>query len=343
MPNFVPAADEVYRLQTGRDTDCRHFQKIAEQGHYAGRTVPSSTRQGTYAAAPSGVLLASVNSNDPARIADMLKRALAKWQTMSREERLLPVDPQEATTDLPRGERLYPEDGLVLRVNSRDLPRDSQSQLPPTPAQLQAQAQAQAQVQDARQRGRANAWNQDFLWFRKDEARQFLPERLAVSEKREVADLLIRRIARCSLVDNVRGQTSPFDDRDVQKAVLTSEVVSVDGDIIALHLEGETQTGADGVWSIQGYRDMNSPSMQRRGFAMRLLGHARYDTKTERFTVFEMIALGTRWGATQNNGRGGDLGPAPIGIAFTLGNGMAAERVAPAYLRAYGWEVAAAP
>jgi hypothetical protein len=33
---FVPAADEVYRLQnlqTGTDPECRLFQKFAEQGH----------------------------------------------------------------------------------------------------------------------------------------------------------------------------------------------------------------------------------------------------------------------------------------------------------------------
>jgi len=33
-----------------------------------------------------------------------------------------------------------------------------------------------------------------------------------------------------------------------------------------------------------------------------------------------------------------DLGPAPIGFAFTLAGDSPAERVAPAYLRAYGWE-----
>ena len=34
---FVPAADEVYRMQnlkTGTDPECRLFQKFAELGHY---------------------------------------------------------------------------------------------------------------------------------------------------------------------------------------------------------------------------------------------------------------------------------------------------------------------
>jgi len=83
---FVPAADEVFRLQGGTDPECRLFQKFAEQGHYGGR--PGTTRQGTYAATPSGELLASINSNDPQRIADMLRRALDKWQTLPRTARV---------------------------------------------------------------------------------------------------------------------------------------------------------------------------------------------------------------------------------------------------------------
>jgi hypothetical protein len=314
MPSFVPAADEVFRLQTGTDAECKLFQKIAEQGHYAGRTQPSSTRQGTYAAAPSGVLLASVNSNDPEQIAVMLQRALARWEKLTREERLLPEDPQAAAPELRRGERLYPKDGLVLRVNARDLPREV-----PAAGRL------------------TNAWNQDFAWFTKEEARQFLPEVREAGQKLDLPEAIIRRIARCHLIDNVRGQTSAFEEANVQKARLSSEVVGLAGSVVSLRLTGETRTEADGMWSIRGYRDMNNPSAQKRGFETQLLGNARYDLQQERFVAFEMVALGSRWGATQYNGRGNDLGPAPMGVAFTLAGDRPAEHVAPAFLRAYGW------
>ena len=66
---FIPAADEVGRLQSGKDEECQLFQKIAEQGHYAGRTKPSRTRQGTYAITPDGTLLISWNTNDPRVVA----------------------------------------------------------------------------------------------------------------------------------------------------------------------------------------------------------------------------------------------------------------------------------
>ena len=84
---FIPAADEVGHLQSGRDAECRLFQKIAEQGHYAGRTRPTSTRQGTYATTAGGTLLASWNSNDPRFVARKLREALAKWQQLKTEGR----------------------------------------------------------------------------------------------------------------------------------------------------------------------------------------------------------------------------------------------------------------
>ena len=59
MQRFVPAADEVWHLQNRKDAECRLFQAIAEQGHYAGRSRPSTTRQGIYACTPSGRFLAS--------------------------------------------------------------------------------------------------------------------------------------------------------------------------------------------------------------------------------------------------------------------------------------------
>ena len=94
----MPAADDVGRLQRDQDEDCKLFQKLAEQGHYAGRTVPSTTRQGIYAAAPSGVLLASINTREPHDVARMLERALERWKELGRDERL----PTTLSTASPR-------------------------------------------------------------------------------------------------------------------------------------------------------------------------------------------------------------------------------------------------
>jgi hypothetical protein len=294
---FVPAADEVYRLQNiqnGTDPECRLFQKFAEQGHYRR---PGATRQGTYAVTPSGVLLASLNSNDPARVADMLRRALTKWQTLSREERLLPDDPRKRVANIKRPERFYPKDGLVLFVTSRDLPRAADKQKP------------------AQKNWRQN---QDYAWFTKREARQFLPKEPQAGKRHDIPLPIIHRIACAHLVDNVRGQTAPFEERQVEKARLVAEVTAVDGNVVTLRLEGET-------------RAADEKGSRKHGLEMRLLGKASYSLTKERFQSFEMVALGARWGGTQNNSRHGDLDEGPIGLLFTLAGGGPCERVAPAF------------
>jgi hypothetical protein len=298
---FVPAADEVYRLQnlqTGTDPECRLFQKFAELGHYRR---PGATRQGTYAVTPSGVLLGSLNSNEPERVAGMLRRALDKWQTLSREERLLPDDPRKQLADIKRPERFYPKDGLVLYVTSRDLPREAEAE------------KDKAATEDWRQL----AWNQDYAWFTKGEARQLLPAEPQVGKKQDVPVPVLHRIVCAHLVDNVRGQTAPFEESQVKKARLSTEVTAVAGDVVTLRLEGQTRTAAEGP--------------RPHGLEMRLLGKATYDVAKERFRTFEMVAVGSRWGGTQYNVRRGDLDEAPIGVLFTLAGDGPCERVAPAF------------
>jgi hypothetical protein len=311
---FVPAADEVGFLQRRPGPEGDLFRKVAEQGHYAGRMKPTDTRQGIYATAPNGTLLASVNSNDPRRMQEMLEKALAAWGGLPREARL----PEAALEKSPKGrfrwESLYPEDGLALRVNSRDLERPSEGA-----------------------DWRAHAWNQDYAWFRRDEARAFVPAEPKPGAKTDVPSALVRRLARCHLVDDVRGQTPPFEDAQVERATLSSEVVSVSDGKVTLRLSGETRAVARGRWAVSGFADMNAPQEHERGYEARLLGKATWDLASARFTSFELLAVGPRWGATQYNGRSDDPGPAPMGVAFTLAGATPSERVAPASIWAYGW------
>lgn len=311
---FIPAADEVGRLQSGRDAECRLFQKIAEQGHYAGRTQPSSTRQGTYATTADGTLLTSWNNNDPRFVARKLRQALNEWGRLQAEGRATSGESRLEAARLERADRFYPDDGLVLRVNTRDLPREEP------------------------QEGRwANAWNQDLAWFRRDEARQFLPEALESGQERDVPRPLVERLVRFHLLDNVRGQTGPFPAGAVEEARLSVRITGVEDGAVSLRLEGSTRAVQRGNWPISGYRDMNRPSTQERGLKMDLLGHARYDLEAGRFVAFEVVAVGTRWGGTQYNGRGRDLDPGPFGAVLSLAGDSRADRVAPEHFRGYGW------
>jgi hypothetical protein len=307
------------------DPEARLFQQVAEQGHYAGLGPPkhTGTRQGTYAAAPSGVLLASINSNDPARMADMLRRALDRWATLTRQERQLAQDPHSVAQEAfrARAEHLYPEGGLVLRVHTRDLPRNGEDGLTAQPADW-----------------RARAWNQDFAWFSADEVRQFVPENPALGQVHAIPEALICRLARLHFVDNVRGQTPAYQEHEIEAARLTSTVTGVEGPRVSLRLDGAVRLSAEGVWPINDRHDANNPQPNRRGLDARLLGYATWDGEQQRFVAFEIVAAGTRWGGTQYNRRHDDLAPAPLGIALTLAGDSPAERVAPAQFGGYGWK-----
>src|SRR5262249_55572241 len=87
--------------------------------------------------------------------------------------------------------------------------------------------------------------------------------------------------------------------------------------VVTLRLEGETRTAREGL--------------RPHGLEMRLVGKANFDLAKERFLTFELVALGSRWGSTQLNGRRGDLDAAPIGLLFTLAGDGPCERVAPAF------------
>jgi hypothetical protein len=307
----VPAADEVGRLQSGENLECRLFQEIAEQGHFAGRTEPSATRQGIYAAAPSGKLLASINTRDPRAVADMLGKALERWERLPPSER---TRPSLAVNPPSRWEARYPEDGLVLAVVVRDVERES---LPDD--------------------WRAFAWNKDFAWFSREEALALVPEERAAGAERAWPAELAQRLARCHLVDCVRGQVPIFRREEVELAELVTRVAAVSEDGLELELTGRTRAVARGRWPIANFSDQESPSEQERGFAAELLGRACFDPAAGRFTSFELVAVGTRWGGAQFNVRHDDLGEAPIGVSLTLAEPAPAQRVAPAAIWNYGW------
>ena len=113
---FVPCADEVYRLQSGPDSECRTFRRLV-RGDESAR---GGTMQGTYVFSPGGKLLARRNTNSPDQTIKLLKDALEKWTRLAPEER--GGADTRALNSRVRWDDNYPEDGLVLRRTGRDLP-----------------------------------------------------------------------------------------------------------------------------------------------------------------------------------------------------------------------------
>lgn len=304
--HFVPAADDCGPLQTGRDEPGEFFRLIAEQGHYAGRTRPTATRQGLYVATPEGKLLASVNSTSADRVLNMIQSAVTAWK--SHPSNLGAAEQSAAAAaKAPRHEQ-YPEGGLVLKMYVRDLPRENPSW----------------------QNSRLNI---DHVWITKAEVKQFIPDGAQLGDRISVATNIVTRLARSHLVDTVRGQCPAWDPAHIRTGDVHLVVESIQGALVHLRLEGHIRLAAPPDDAVNPYN--RRAVDQERGIEARLLGYLTYHREKESFEKFRMIAAGPRWGAYVYNGRASDPGPAPIGFAFELvRNDNATDLTPPMALRA---------
>lgn len=293
---FVPATDEVWRLQRGSDPECLFFQEMANHGHYGGQ--PDSTRQGIYVCAPSGKFLASINSNDPDRVLEMMNAGLRAWERTPDDERRLPA--ASAIQPRHRWEDSVPRGGLIVNVISRDLPAGCD---PTAPCEVK--------------------WNQDFVWYSKEEARQWFGADPKRGDVHQLPDELVARLARFHFVDNVKGQTPRFSRSGVKGSQIATEVEEVTGSSLKLKITGLTTGAAGEGWWQSG-----------NGVVTRVLGHATFDVEQDAFVEFEMVALGRRWGYTRHNARSRDAESGPLGYVFRLA-APNAHRIAPASIADY--------
>jgi hypothetical protein len=320
----VPAADAIERpgksLEDGTNFESRFVQKVKKQCN------DLATYQGVFVTTPSGLLLAGSHEDmhDPRKVEKLMRTGLEKWGKLSKAERQMTREEfARAVAELGEvdGKSQYPQDGLVLSVICRDLPRIKPSTSPSR-----------------------NAYNQDYAWLRKAEARAFLPEQPIKGAQVKVQRDLVERLARFHFVDLVRGHTASFPDKAVERAELTAEVIDVKGNLVSLGYKGKTRTSEvhdgvhiEGKWNAKG---PGIPEPQTRGVDARLEGQAIYDLKAEKFVSFEMLVVSKRWGGNAYNGRldERDFGPEPLGFVLRLAGDAPAERVAPMFFRSYGWK-----
>lgn len=299
---FVPVAENSSWLERQPDDKGEFFRHVVEHGHFAGRTHPTRTRQGSYTFTAGGRFLASINSRDPNEIAEMMTRALERHDRSDELGGPSPV--QLVDTTAPPDD--FPEDGLVLQAAARDLPRSDD--MPPS---------------DGR-------WNLDYVWIRRAEAQAMVPETRAVGERRDVPWPVIRRLARFHLRDFVRGEPFNWPDEAIRHADVETEVVAVEGSEVRLALSGSVRIEHLVEWfEPQVDEDRSSKA----GYDCSLYGEATWDDARGAFPAFELAATGQRWGANQYNNRLEDQGPAPMGIAFVLAGTTPSDRTSPHCLR----------
>ena len=78
---------------------------------------------------------------------------------------------------------------------------------------------------------------------------------------------------------------------------MTAEVVAVTGDRVSLRFEGKTRNSQTGRFFTQDTigTAWKAPAVQNRGYDAKLLGHAVFNRKEQKFVSFELLAAGDRW------------------------------------------------
>ena len=282
------------------------FQQIANKGHYRKE---GGSRQGIYVCSSSGELLSSVNSLNPDVVLEAIQKGLDKWKKLPKTERYLPKDFSKIIEH--RWEDNYPKDGLILKGAKADLLTD-----PPKFSE------------------RGSRWNMDHVWFNKEEAKLWIPEKIKEKETHECPDIIKDRLFRFHLVDNVRGQALPFAPQEIKESSLQVEIVELDQSNLKLRITGNSLAVAKGPWLL-GENDWTPTQELNHRIETNILGSAMYNIKEEKFTDFELVALGKWVGKTQNNGRrfGPDSGH--IGILYNLAERIHENRIAPAFVDLY--------
>ena len=304
--HFVAAAGEVDQLERGRDSGGRLFRKIATS-HLRGLR----TAQGTYIVTPAGKLLTSGHTLEPLGIERLLRLGLKKWRKLTPAERLGSSPNESAVAKKSR----YPEDGLVLAVVLRKFPKSDPG------------------ARSRRSRG-AVTWNQDFAWYRKADAVQFVPKSLTKGARHDVPESVVLRLARFHFTDTVRAFADPYPERCVEVARLTATVLERIGDRVSLRLEGAVRTVQTNM--SRRKRGQRLPRLPQRGYDCTLLGYATFDLKAQRFVKFELVARGMHRGGGVRSG-GGSV---TMDVALTLADGAPMNRVEPRHLASYRWDSA---
>ncbi|MCL4541157.1 MAG: hypothetical protein M1396_02280 [Chloroflexi bacterium] len=297
-------AENCSPLQRQRDAKGEFFRLIAEQGHYGGRRFPTDTRQGYYVVTAGGTVLAAHNSRDPRYMEVQLRLALERWTQLHEAGTV------QLALSIDNYVRAVPDrcatKGLVLRQYARDLPR---------------------KVDNRKDDWRKTAWNLDYVWFTAEEARALLPQRSS-SIPHAAPERLVHRLARFHCRDFVRGEPPVWPHEAIQQALLKTQwrLWTAEGAIGELELSGRMHLSW--IWKWQ-----EGPTGIERavdsGLDLALTGSATWSEVEQRFTRFDLVATGPRWGASQYNNRLDDLGPAPIGLVFQLAGNEPRDRTPP--------------
>jgi len=295
------------RLQNQDDQEGQLFRVISWQGRYKLTfeeawkkrfdVTHRKNHQGLYAATVECELLsADGDPHSAERTLGMLQKALEKWKTRKTQLEKSTIPPLKERDGDFRWE--YPSDGLVLQVGIRDLPR---------------------QVDLRPRNWRRDAHNLDYMWIKREEMLQIVPKEVKEGDIIPFPPHLTQRLARFHLLDYVHGETPPWPAEVAARATISLSVKQVSMEKIEFTLTGSAPLCE---------RNVEGTTVER-GFNATLYGRLVFNRRQEKFSRFDVVAVGTRWGSTGHSGRRNDDDPAPMGIAFTIAGTQARDRTPP--------------
>jgi hypothetical protein len=268
---FIPVADDILRLQRSGKADSDFFLKALQDQRL-------TAQQGVYVLTGGGQVLLVERSLDPHQLLLGLQQALEDFGALDPEERVPDAELGAELAENWRWQDAYPADGLVLLVETRDLPAE------------------EAQGSEPR------SWNRDTLWLQNAEMRTLVPQPATVGATVQVPTSLVQRLVRFHLLDFVKNLSHSFARSEVRQAQWTSTVTARHGSRVELEFRGQTEASIPG----------------RRGLQATLRGSATFDLKQQQFRDFELLARGTRFGMAQGERSREEWAPAPIGLLLTL-------------------------
>ena len=253
-------------------------------------------------------MLASVNSTQVGRVQRLLGDAIRIWKNTSPAERS-PKFNESISVD-PNYQETPPEDGLVLRMIARDLPRDEKN----------------------RNRD-PNARNIDHIWFTKNEMLSIVPDEPSEGQRFPLPKIIAERLARFNTIDSVRGETEPYDENQVKIENVGIKIMKVSPETIKFVVFGQSEAKRPPSNKTNPYT--NYKVAKEMGTDLVWSGAVVFDRKQQRFTRFDLLAAGKRWGGSLYNFRDTDPGPAPIGYAFQLISDPSDDPTPPSFYRYY--------
>jgi hypothetical protein len=161
----------------------------------------------------------------------------------------------------------------------------------------------------------------DKMWVFEPEWRALVPTGAKPGDRVPLPGSLVHRLAAFHLRDNTGGQGPRWQRSEIRTNELALTVEEAGSESVKLRLNGTVVLST-------------SPDLKRaeRGIDLKLLGYLSFDVRAQRFTRFDVVALGRNWATASHNGEVRQ-GKGPIGFAIQLAAGSPYDQVAPDFMK----------